>query len=87
MSIEPRPAAAPLFKFISPDGICWVFLVSDGNWEITRQGTEIARGPTDRASLDAGLKRFMSQRAQRVVEPGVAKRPDRPRDHEKEAAA
>jgi hypothetical protein len=85
MSIERRRAAPPLFRFIRPEGSAGCFWSQTINWQITHDGAEIARGRTDRASLDAGVKQYMSQRAQHIGESGVAKAPGRPR--EKEAAA
>jgi hypothetical protein len=86
MSIEEVSAAA-LFKFITPNGSCWAFLISDDKWVITRDGTQVACGLTDRASLDVGVRQFMSHRTQLVGRSGVASRPGRPGDQEQEAAA
>jgi hypothetical protein len=58
--MEFNHAARALFKTTGKDGTLWLFFVSNHNWTITRDGTQMARGLSDRASLADGLRKFLS---------------------------
>ena len=57
-------AAQALFQSISDDGTVLLFVLqADGGWTITRNGEPIAAGAGNRASIGAGVQKFLSVRA------------------------
>ena len=53
-----------LFESISDDGTRWLFVVlSEDRWAITRNGERVVVGAGNRASIDAGVRRFLSMAA------------------------
>ena len=54
-------AAQALFKSVSDDETEWLFVVLSGDrWEITRNRITVAIGKGERASLAAGVEKFLS---------------------------
>jgi len=50
-----------LFKFVSDEGIRWLFVIlPDDQWAITRNGERVASGTGERRSLEAGVDKFMA---------------------------
>ena len=61
MIMEKRHAPQALFRSIGRDGADWLFVVGcNGGWAITRDGNEVALGTRKPASIDAGVRKFMS---------------------------
>jgi hypothetical protein len=61
MIMEKQHASQALFQSIGRDGADWLFVVGcDGGWAITRNGNEVAFGTRKPASIDAGVRKFMS---------------------------
>jgi hypothetical protein len=51
----------PLFRARTEDGSHWMFVVlPDDWWMITRNGKEVGIGTSERASIAAGVKEFLS---------------------------
>jgi hypothetical protein len=60
MGTENETESHPLFKSISDDGACWLFVVlSDNRWQITRDGERILAGTSDNASIKSGVEKFL----------------------------
>jgi len=52
-------ALQALFRAISDDGTCWLFVVlSDDRWAITRNGDRVAVGANNDASVNFGVRKF-----------------------------
>ena len=51
---------AALFKSASDLGAQWLFVILPDGWAITRDGEQIAAGTGDRASIDEGVKQFLT---------------------------
>jgi hypothetical protein len=53
-------AAHALFQKVGTDGTRFVFMVSDEQWMITRNGKQVACGTVASASIDSGVRKFRS---------------------------
>jgi hypothetical protein len=63
-----------LFESIGDDGTRWLFVaLPDDRWAITRNGERVVVGAGNRASIDAGVRRFQSMAAA-VALPGRVRR-------------
>jgi hypothetical protein len=52
-------AMQALFRAISDDGTCWLFVVlSDDGWAITRNGDRVAVGANNGTSVNFGVRKF-----------------------------
>jgi hypothetical protein len=50
-----------LFQSVGRDGTDWLFVVGcDGGWAIMRNGIEVGLGTGTQASIDAGVRKFLS---------------------------
>jgi hypothetical protein len=59
--VEKTDGSQSLFRSVGRDGIDWQFVVgSDGGWAITRNGNQVGRGTGSQASIDGGVRKFMS---------------------------
>ena len=51
----------PLFRASTEDGVDWLFaFLPDDRWVIRRRGKEVAVGTGERASIVAGVEKFLS---------------------------
>ncbi len=54
-------AARTIFRKISDDGTCWLFVVlADDGWAITRNGERVAVGRNNSTSINFGVRKYMS---------------------------
>lgn len=60
MLMEHNHETKALFKSVTRDGTCWLFLVSPERWVIMREGSPIAVGAGTHRSLTAGLDKYLS---------------------------
>ena len=59
MSNGKNGAMQALFRAISDDGTCWLFVVlSDDGWAITRNGDRVVVGASNGASVNFGVRKF-----------------------------
>jgi len=59
--MEKANGSQALFQSVGRDGTDWQFVVgSDGGWAIMLNGNEVGLGTGKQASIDAGVRRFMS---------------------------
>lgn len=50
-----------IFRTISDDGTCWLFVVlSDDGWAITRNGERVAVGASTSTSIGFGVRKYLS---------------------------
>ena len=72
---EEERRARGLLRSVSTDGARWLFaILPDHGWEITRNGDPIAAGTGGRASIEAGVGKFLSLTPSRTG-PGCLPRP------------
>ena len=66
-------AAQALFKSVGADGTRWRLVVRpDDRWAIMRDGKAVAVSTGDRASIDSGVRRFLSLTVAGEAQPGAA---------------
>ena len=66
-------AAQALFKSVGADGTRWRLVVRpDDGWAIMRDGKPVAVGTGNRASIDSGVRRFLSLTVAGEARPGAA---------------
>jgi hypothetical protein len=59
--MEKAHGSQELFHSVGKDGTDWLFVVGcDGGWAIMRNGNEVGLGTGSRASIDAGVRKFIS---------------------------
>ena len=59
--MENADGSQALFQSVGRDGSDLRFVVrSDGSWAIMRNGNEVGRGTSRQASIDGGVRKFMS---------------------------
>ena len=61
MVTRSNEAVQALFRSITDDGTVWLFLArSRDGWAITCDGTPVARGTSDHASVSSGVQKYLS---------------------------
>jgi hypothetical protein len=59
MSASNKGVVQAILRSLGSDGTCWLFVTESGEgWAITRNGKRVAFGTADRASIQAGVKKF-----------------------------
>jgi hypothetical protein len=58
--MEKEQVSQALFQSLGADGIDWLFIVGfDGDWTISRDGSEVGRGTSEQASICPGVRKFL----------------------------
>jgi hypothetical protein len=61
VAIGNKDVAQALFESVGDDGIRWLFVCpAEDGWAITRNGRRVSVGTSDRASVQAGVAKYIS---------------------------